>query len=238
MSQWRRSTTSKRDSGVVCRGSQRPCEARWWFHSSGLLLRSCWDPGASDHTVSVPVAKPREAKALVKAAHLVGTKVSVYGWSQSPGEQQVEYYASVLTSIGFKVVLKIINPSIYWSTIGNVKTAAQTGIAGQFLDFPNPGDFFLLLDARNIHPVNSDNFGNVNDPHLQTTIVRLEQVPASQLASVANQWQLSVYAAQKVLAYTWGSSQLPEFLSNRIDFRRRSSSRCSWTTGRAGSSNS
>jgi len=191
----------------------------------GFTVPDCYfvPVGIPGHpTTPCPYPSPNlaKAKALVKAANLVGTKVSVYGWSQSPGEQQVEYYASVLTSIGFKVDLKIINPSIYWSTIGNVKTAAQTGIAGQFLDFPNPGDFFLLLDARNIHPVNSDNFGNVNDPHLQATIVRLEQVPASQLASVANQWAaLSVYAAQKVLAYTWGSSQLPEFLSNRINFK-------------------
>lgn len=191
----------------------------------GFTIPNCYflPEGIPGHpTAPCPYPSPNvpKAKALVKAAHLVGTPVSVFGWSASPGEQQVEYYASVLQNIGFKVNLKILNPSIYWSTIGNAKTAAQTGIAGQFLDFPNPGDFYILLDARSIHSVNSNNFGNIDDPHIQSTIERLEAVPATQLASVASQWTaLDEYQTKNVFAYVWGSTELPKFLSNRIDFQ-------------------
>ncbi len=193
--------------------------------ASGFIVPACYFlpigvPGHPTVPCLYPSPNLAKAKALVQQAHLVGTTVSVYGEAKSPREQQVEYYASVLQQIGFKVDLKILNPSIYWSTIGNAKTRAQTGFGDQFEDFPNPSDFYLLLDARSIHSVNSNNFGNVNDPHLQSTILKLEAVPATKLLATAPQWQaLDMYTAQHVLAYVWGSAALPKFMSDRINFK-------------------
>ena len=55
---------------------------------------------------------------------------------------------SVLNKIGFKATPKIIADAVYFPTIGNVKTKAQTGFADWIQDFPNPSDFYLLLDAK------------------------------------------------------------------------------------------
>ena len=61
----------------------------------------------------------------------------------------------------------------------------QTGFADWIQDFPNPADFYLLLDANSIQPVNNENFGNVNDPFIQQQLAKLENVPSTQLDSVA-----------------------------------------------------
>jgi peptide/nickel transport system substrate-binding protein len=44
-------------------------------------------------------------------------------------------------------------------------------------------------------------------------------VPATQLNSVASEWQaLDEYVAKKAYVVTYGSEEEPKFLSNRIDF--------------------
>jgi peptide/nickel transport system substrate-binding protein len=190
----------------------------------GFITPTCYfiPEGIPGHpTVPCPYPSPNVAKGkqLLSQAHLVGAPVSVYGFSGPPQSSEAQYYASALQSVGFKVTLKLVNPAIYWTTIGNVKTAADTGEAGQFLDFPNPADFLMLIDARNIHPVNSDNFGNVNVPHIQSTLERLEAVPAAQLMTVASQWAgLDEYAAKHVDYIVWGSNELVKFFSTRVNF--------------------
>ncbi len=57
----------------------------------------------------------------------------------------------------------------YFPTIGNLKLEAQTGFADWLEDFPNPADFYLLLDKNSIQPVNNQNFSKVDDPHIQNT---------------------------------------------------------------------
>ena len=79
----------------------------------------------------------------------------------------------------------------------------------------------LLIDARNIHPVNSDNFGNVDDPHIQSTLERLEAVPAAQpdVRCRASGPALDEYATQHADYIVWGSNELIKFLSDRINFK-------------------
>ena len=92
----------------------------------------------------------------------------------------------------------MISDTTYFPTIGNAKTAPQTGFADWIQDFPNPADFYLLLDANSIQPVNNENFGNVNDPFIQQQLAKLENVPSTQLNSVASQWQaLDEYVGQE-----------------------------------------
>jgi peptide/nickel transport system substrate-binding protein len=193
--------------------------------SGGVTVPNCHflPVGIAGHT-NAPCAFPSQnmtkAKALLKQAHLVGSPITVYGQDKSPQKEQMEYYANQLQTAGFKVSLKLLNPAIYWSTIGNAKTKPSTGYAGQFLDFPNPSDFFILLDAASIHAVNSNNFGNVADPHIQAMLKKLEVVPATKVQTVAKQWAaLDAYQASKALEITWGSGTLVKFLSNRIDFK-------------------
>jgi peptide/nickel transport system substrate-binding protein len=160
------------------------------------------------------------AKQLVKQASLEGTPVTVWGETRAPRKQYVEYYTEVLNKIGFKATPKIISDSVYFPTIGNAKTGAQTGFADWLQDFPNPSDFYLLMDAKSIQPVNNENFSNVNDPHIQGELAKLNAVPATNLDSVGGEWQsLDQYVAKKAYVAVYGSEELPKFLSTRIDFK-------------------
>ena len=196
--------------------------------ASGFLQPGCFvlPPGLVGHPTSAcpygdPNAAPNVAKAkqLVQQAGLTGTPVTVWGEERSPRRQYVEYYASVLNEIGFKATPKIISDSVYFPTIGNAKTNAQTGFADWVQDFPNPSDFYLLFNADTIQPTNNENFSLVNDPHIQSELAKLNAVPATKLASVAKEWRaLDEYTARKAYVAAYGTEEVPKFLSNRIDF--------------------
>jgi peptide/nickel transport system substrate-binding protein len=196
--------------------------------ASGFLKPECYflPDGITGHpTGNCPYGSkdgaPDLAKAqqLVKQAGLDGTPVTVWGQTRAPRKQYVEYYTSVLNKIGFKATPKIISDSVYFPTVGNAKTGAQTGFADWLQDFPNPSDFYLLMNAKSIQPVNNENFSNVNDAHVQGELAKLNAVPATKLDSVKGEWQsLDQYTAKKAYQAVYGSEELPKFLSTRIDF--------------------
>jgi peptide/nickel transport system substrate-binding protein len=160
-----------------------------------------------------------KAQQLVQQSGTAGQTVTVWGEQRAPRTQYVEYYADLLNKLGYKATPKLISDTTYFPTIGNAKTAPQTGFADWIQDFPNPADFYLLLDADSIQPVNNENFGNVNDPFIQQQLGKLENVPSTQLDSVADQWQaLDEYVAKKAYVAVYGSEQVPKFMSDRINF--------------------
>jgi peptide/nickel transport system substrate-binding protein len=160
-----------------------------------------------------------KAQQLVQQSGTAGQSITVWGEERAPRTQYVQYYADLLNKIGYKATPKIIASTPYFPTIGNAKTAPQTGFADWIQDFPNPADFYLLLDANSIQPVNNENFGNVNDPFIQQQLAKLENVPSTQLNSVASEWQaLDEYVAKKAYVAVYGSEQVPKFMSDRIDF--------------------
>jgi peptide/nickel transport system substrate-binding protein len=197
--------------------------------ASGFLKPECYflpDGIAGHPTGNCPYGSKdgapdlAKAKQLVKQAGLDGTPVTVWGETRAPRKQYVEYYTSVLNQIGFKATPKIISDSVYFPTIGNAKTGAQTGFADWLQDFPNPSDFYLLMNGKSIQPVNNENFSNVNDPHIQSELAKLDAVPATKLDSVSGQWRaLDEYVAKKGYEAVYGSEELPKFLSTRIDFQ-------------------
>jgi peptide/nickel transport system substrate-binding protein len=170
-------------------------------------------------TATGSTADVAKAKAMVKAAGLAGTPVTVWSETRSPRQQYCTYLNSVLNAIGFKSTLKVIADAVYFQTIGSAKTNPQIGFADWFQDFPNPGDFYLLVDARAIQPINNENFGNVDDPHIQSTIIKLDEVPATKLSSATSQWQaLEKYVSDKDYMAPFGDLTGPFFLSDRVDY--------------------
>lgn len=160
------------------------------------------------------------ARALVQQAGLTGTPVTVWGETRSPRKEYVDYYTNVLNQIGFKATEKIVADAVYFPTIGNAKTDPQTGFADWLQDFPNPSDFYLLLDANSIQPTNNENFSRVNDPHIQSELKRLNSYPATELSQHAAEWQaLDEYVARRAYVVVYGSELLPKFYSNKLDFR-------------------
>jgi peptide/nickel transport system substrate-binding protein len=194
---------------------------------SGSLVPACFylPPGITGHPSGpCPYGNPptpdlAKAKALVKQSGMAGTPVTVWGQMRSPRRQWVDYYTSFLNQIGFKATEKIIADATYFATIGNVKLNPQTGFADWNQDFPNPVDFYLLLQSSAIVPTNNQNFGLIKDPKIDSQTTALGAVPTSNLSSVAGKWQaVDRYTAQKAYMGVFGYQTFPKFASNRINY--------------------
>jgi len=132
----------------------------------------------------------------------------------------MEYYEQELKTIGFKnVQLKEVADANYFTTLGESKSVdAQTGFDDWNQDFPNPVDFYgVLLDGNSITPTNNLNFGQVNDPHINSQVTKLGATPTTELSKVKGQWQaLDKYVAQKADVAVFGYQKFPFFTSKRI----------------------
>lgn len=161
----------------------------------------------------------QKAKELVQQSGLAGTPVTVWGGARSPHKEFVDYYASVLSSIGLKASVKIVADAQYFATVGTLSNNPQTGWASFSQDFPNPADFYQLLDAHSINPTENHNFSQVEDPRIQSEIGQLGEVPSAQLSSVEKRWQaLDEYTARKAYVAVFGYDQVPKFTSAKVDF--------------------
>jgi peptide/nickel transport system substrate-binding protein len=153
------------------------------------------------------------AHSLMQKSGMIGQPVTVWGEERSPRRQWIDYYTSVLNSLGFKATEKIINSGVYFTTIGAPTSHPQTGFGDWVQDFPNPWDFMQLFAGN---AGSSLNYGYVNDSHYNSTLVRLFQQPPEKVAS---DWSaLDQYAVSKAYYAAYGHEEFPKFYSNRLDF--------------------
>ena len=146
-------------------------------------------------------------------------EITVWGQERSPRREYVDYYTDLLNKLGYDAQERIIADEVYFPTIGSAKTDPQTGFADWIQDFPNPSDFYLLMDGRSIQPTNNQNFSKVNDPFIQRELNRLNPVPATELDSVADEWSaLDQYTARRAYVVVYGEQTMPKFFSDRLDF--------------------
>jgi peptide/nickel transport system substrate-binding protein len=194
---------------------------------SGTLAPGCYflPPAIIGHpSAPCPYGTPgngdiAKAKQLVQQSGMAGTPVTVWSETRTPRQQWMTYYTSFLNQIGFKATQKVIADATYFTTIGNLKLNPQTGFADWNQDFPNPVDFYLLLSGQAILPTNNQNFGQINDPHINSQVNTLGTVPTSQLTSVQSQWEsLDQYTAQKAYVAVFGYKTFPKFTSNKINY--------------------
>jgi peptide/nickel transport system substrate-binding protein len=196
---------------------------------SGNITPGCYflPPGMPGHpTAPCPYGNPNAAPNVAKAKQLIaksgdkGAAITVWSEERQPRTQFVTYYAGVLKQLGFNVTIKPIADTQYFPTIGSLKNNAQTGFADWAEDFPNPGDFYLLLDKNSIQAVNNQNFSQVNDPHIQAAITKLDKIPSSQLDAVAKQWTaLDEYTAKKAYELVYGYQTDPAFASTKVNYK-------------------
>src|SRR5215472_12169841 len=191
--------------------------------ASGLLTPDCHlIPFGIDGTSSPslcpfhsPAGPPNmtTAKQLMQKSGMIGQPVTVYGEQRSPRRQWLDYYTSVLNSLGFKATEKVVNSDVYFTTIGAPTLKPQTGWGDWVQDFPNPWDFMQLFAGN---AGSSLNYGYVNDPHFNSTLNTLVQ---SDPKSVASQWAaLDNYAVNKGYYAAFGHFQFPKFYSDRLNF--------------------
>lgn len=157
------------------------------------------------------------ARELVREAGAEGAEVTVWGNNEPEPERVTEYYADVLNQIGLDAKPKVIDSSVYFQTVGNEKTEAQTGFANFFQDFPHPANFMTVVDGDAIQPTNNSNFGNVDDPQINAGIDRLSKEP--DLRAVKDQWaQLDRQLVEEAWIAPYGNRMLTTFMSERMDF--------------------
>ncbi len=197
---------------------------------SGTLVPACWFlppavPGHPPSTAKCPYSNAQftgdiaKAKQLVQQSGMAGQSVTVWSQGRPPRQQWMTYYTQILNEIGFKATQKVIADAQYWTTIGDLKLHPQTGFADWNMDFPNPVDFYLLVTKQGILPQNNENFGEVQDSHIDSTVTKLQPTPTSQLSTVASQWQtLDEYLAQKADVAVFGYQTFPFFASDRVNY--------------------
>ena len=195
--------------------------------ASGSLQPACFflPPGVPGHpTGSCPYGTGgnlAKAKQLIQQSGLAGTKVTVWSETRSPRQQWMTYYNQFLNQIGLKSSLKVIADANYFTTIGSSKSVdPQTGFADWNQDFPNPIDFYLLVNGSAIQPTDNENFGQTNDPKVNAAIANLGKVPTTQITgNVVKQWQsIDEYVAKKAYLGVFGYQTFPFFMSDRMNF--------------------
>jgi peptide/nickel transport system substrate-binding protein len=158
-----------------------------------------------------------KARAMIKKAGLAGSKVTVWSQTKEPRQSYMVYYTGLLNQLGFKATLKTISDSVYFQEIGAATNNPQTGFADWSQDFPDPSDFYLLLSKAGIQSTNNENFGNVDDPHIEAQLKVLDAVPSTKLASVDSKWEaLEKYVNSKAYIVPFGNETLPLLFSNRV----------------------
>jgi peptide/nickel transport system substrate-binding protein len=129
-----------------------------------------------------------KAKKLIQQAGVKGMAVTVWNHDRGQDPKATAYLTDVLNSIGFKAKEKIINSSVYWTTIGNQSTKAQIGFADWFQDYPHPLDWFdVLLNGTRITPTHNNNYSNFDDKAVNAKIASLKK-QTKLSSSVNDQW--------------------------------------------------
>ncbi|MFZ0388199.1 MAG: ABC transporter substrate-binding protein, partial [Solirubrobacteraceae bacterium] len=197
--------------------------------AAGTLVPACFflPPGVPGHPTSAcPYGNPAaggniaKAKALIKQSGDAGQAVTVWSETRAPRQQWMTYYTSFLNQIGLKASIKVIADANYFTTIGSSKSVdPQTGFADWNQDFPNPIDFYLLVDGKAIQPTDNENFGQTNDPKINSAIAKLGTTPSTQLSTIASKWQaIDEYVAKKAYLGVFGYQTFPFFMSDRMNF--------------------
>jgi peptide/nickel transport system substrate-binding protein len=165
-----------------------------------------------------PTAAPdvERAKQLIKEAGVEGDSVTVYGNDEDPSRPTTEYLADVLNQIGFKAKPRIVEGSVYFTTIGNQKTKAPIGFANWFQDFPHPSNFTFLIDPASIQETNNQNFSNVEDPAIGKA---LEEANKKGIEEAAPEYaRVDRRVVEEALVAPYGHRKLANFVSERVDF--------------------
>ena len=174
-------------------------------------------PGYKEYEL-YPGPDIEKAKELLEEANPSDTDITVWTDDESDRKRIGQYYADVLTEVGFNVDLKIIAGDIYFSTIGNLKTPdLDTGFSDWFQDYPHPNDFFdILLNGNNILPQNNQNFSQTDIPELNKEIEELAEQP---LDDVETQYgDLDEAFMEQAVWAPYGYEEFSTFVSDQVAF--------------------
>lgn len=157
------------------------------------------------------------AKKLIREAGAEGAEVTVWGDNVETTPKVTQAYADQLNKIGLDAEPKIIDGAVYFQTIGNQQTEAQTGFLNFFADFPHPLNFFYIMEGDTIQPTNNQNMSNVDDKRINEEVAALSE--EADLEAVTDRWEeLNDYVVEKAYLVPLGHRKLTTFVSERMNF--------------------
>ena len=159
-----------------------------------------------------------KAKQLVQQSGYAGMNVTVYASSRETSQKQGEYGTDVLNQMGFKAKLKVLDPSVYFTTIGNQRTKAQFGVANWFQDYPHPLNWFdVLLNGNRITEEHNNNYSNADVAEINAKIEELKKQP--ELTDDLNaQWaEVDQMVAENALWAPVVNRQFTDFFTPEMD---------------------
>jgi peptide/nickel transport system substrate-binding protein len=193
----------------------------------GAVVPDCYliPEGIVGHpTDSCPYGDPEDhgdlaaARQLVEASGTAGMPVVVWVEDSSPERAYARYCTKLLDRLGFDARIEVAATPQDFGKVGRAQRGPQMGFGSWFNDFPNPIDFYAVLDSRFIGPPGSPNAGHVNDLFIQQQLEKLSLVAAQDLGSAAGEWRdLDEYAAKKAYLAVIGTQQVPKLISDRIE---------------------
>lgn len=158
-----------------------------------------------------------KAKELIQQAGAEGAKVTVWGNDEPETREVTLAIADQLKAVGLDATPKIVEGSVYFQTIGNAKTKAQTGFLNWFADFPHPGSFMSLVDGASIQATNNTNMSNVDDPVINDTLAEINK--NADLDAVASKYaELDKRVVEEAYVAPYGNRKLTLTTSDRMAF--------------------
>ena len=159
------------------------------------------------------------AEELVQESGTAGTPITVWGADRPPQRAYVRYYVKLLDRLGYRAAERLVQPLSYYAKVASPTINPQTGFASWFNDFPNPADFYEVVDARSTPPAHRANLGRIDDIFIQQQLAELNLEPAQDLSKSAGQWrELEEYTAKKAYLAVFGTQQVPKLMSARMNF--------------------
>ncbi len=163
---------------------------------------------------------PQRARRLIEDANLSDREkqVTVYTNNDENRPEIGQYYTDLLNEIGLRAKLKTLDGGVYFATIGNRKTRAQTGFTNWFNDFPHPANFMFLVHGETIQPTNNQNYSNVDDPKIDALLDEADKEPDVDKAR-DRYAQADRLVVENSYVAPYGSEKLATFVSERMDFQ-------------------
>jgi peptide/nickel transport system substrate-binding protein len=160
-----------------------------------------------------------EARELVQRSGTAGTSVIVWGENGAPERAYVRSYTKLLNRLGYRAKTQLLPPASYFARVGSAKLNPQTGFGRWYNDFPNPADFYEVVNADSIGATPTSNLGRINDIFIQQQLSELNLFPAQEIGSAAGQWrELEEYTAKKAYLAVFGIQEIPKLMSERMNF--------------------
>ena len=123
---------------------------------------------------------------MIEDAGAAGEEVTVYGNNDDPMDKVTRIRRAAQRD-GLDATPEILDGGVYFQTIGNEKTAAQTGFANWFQDFPHPSTSSSWLTETPFSRRTTRTSATWTIREITDTINELLQEP--DLESVTSNWE-------------------------------------------------